>query len=692
MLQQTGAGRLKTLQDGSTTAYEYTADGKLSIVTDATGVTQFFYNAQGLLERRIGPSGLELSYGYDLAGNITAITSLSGTTSYVYNAAGRVSSVTGFAGNTTGFTYDAIGNIVAKVLPNGTRELRSYNASSQLTQVQFVAADGTVLRQFTYVIGSSGRYSAVTELGGRVVLYGYDDTGRLTSETIQVPGQPDHSISYVYDVVGNRVSATDSLLGVTTFTYDDNDQLLSRTQAGVRTDYAYDANGSLISEVSVNRRVAYEWSTERQLLSVDTTENGVNTVVSYTYDFAGNRIATTVGGERVRYLVDYSNRYAQVLDEVSDTGTVIAGYVYAEKLLSQTRGGSSYFYLADGHSGVRVLQSDAEQTVNEYTYDAFGVGLSTVESVRNPYQYRGERLDSSTAQYYLRARIYDQRTGRFLSTDPRPGKLNAPQSQHRYLYANANPVLFSDPSGEAPTIAEVTISLSIAGILAAISQQVVGIIKAGFSRDVIWKGPNIFFSIGVGGVGKFGGKEPIFDAALSPGITFQTTTRNKLTTEAIHLVLTTSVSVELEVEGPETASDVVPSTGSTGGMIGRAFYLIFGWVPNKVLGLIDFSIGDAEIASQTALGGANGTEPFVLNWFYGQFATAVSAPAILAPLFGGQNSFGVSMVLQGFAIGASIPDTGFSSGAGQGFKAGAGINGGISINLTPDDKVNQPAK
>jgi YD repeat-containing protein len=39
-------------------------------------------------------------------------------------------------------------------------------------------------------------------------------------------GGVERTISYGYDAVGNRLTKTDSVGGVTTYTYDDNDRLL----------------------------------------------------------------------------------------------------------------------------------------------------------------------------------------------------------------------------------------------------------------------------------------------------------------------------------------------------------------------------------------------------------------------------------------------------------------------------------
>jgi len=46
------------------------------------------------------------------------------------------------------------------------------------------------------------------------------------------------------------------------------------------------------------------------------------------------------------------------------------------------------------------------------------------------------------------ARQYSSGIGRFLTHDPMMGDMNAPISQHRYLYAGNNPVNGIDPSGE----------------------------------------------------------------------------------------------------------------------------------------------------------------------------------------------------------------------------------------------------
>lgn len=61
--------------------------------------------------------------------------------------------------------------------------------------------------------------------------------------------------------------------------------------------------------------------------------------------------------------------------------------------------------------------------------------------------FTGERYNSSTGLYYLRARWMDPETGRFLSMDPWLGDAKEPATLNAYAYAASNPIDRIDPSG-----------------------------------------------------------------------------------------------------------------------------------------------------------------------------------------------------------------------------------------------------
>ena len=85
----------------------------------------------------------------------------------------------------------------------------------------------------------------------------------------------------------------------------------------------------------------------------------------------------------------------------------------------------------------------------------------------NDYQYAGERFDRTTELYPLRARYMPPRTGTFLSLSlaPYQGNRHAPQSLHKYLYANESPVSNVDPTG-LTSIAEMSDAMARQSILA----------------------------------------------------------------------------------------------------------------------------------------------------------------------------------------------------------------------------------
>ena len=68
-------------------------------------------------------------------------------------------------------------------------------------------------------------------------------------------------------------------------------------------------------------------------------------------------------------------------------------------------------------------------------------------------------MDTETGLYYLRARYMNPATATFTSMDSYAGNIYDPASLHRYLYANANPVKYTDPSGHSP-LASLTTAVS----------------------------------------------------------------------------------------------------------------------------------------------------------------------------------------------------------------------------------------
>ena len=116
-------------------------------------------------------------------------------------------------------------------------------------------------------------------------------------------------------------------------------------------------------------------------------------------------------------------------------------------LISQRRGGVTSFYLFDALGTTTQLADGAGGVSDTYLYDSFGIILQTTGSTTNLFRFTGQSgcyQDVDVSTHYLRARVCDPATGRFLSQDP-IGIVIPVNSL--YEYALNNPTNQIDPSG-----------------------------------------------------------------------------------------------------------------------------------------------------------------------------------------------------------------------------------------------------
>jgi|CXWL01.1.fsa_nt_gi RHS repeat-associated protein len=443
--------------------YTYTDNGQRASMQDASGLTTYTYNNLGRLIEKASPQG-SLSYSYDLAGNLASIQSshVNGVSiDYAYDGLNRLASVTdnNLVPGTTTYNYDGVGNLAGYSYPNGVATSYIYSSLNRLTQMT-LDKSGTPLASYTYTLGATGNRLSVAELGGRTVNYTYDSLYLLTRETVSAdPNAINGQVDYVYDPVGNRLTRTSTLPGITnqTFTYDANDRLNTDT---------YDANGNTIGTSGKT----YTFDFENHL----TNQNGSQ--VQIVYDGDGNRVSETVAGVTTEYLVDTLNPtgYAQVLEEIQN-GSVARRYTYGLDLISQSlKSGANWqtsFYGYDGINSSRSLISSHGTISDNYDYDSFGGVVFVSGATDNRYLFAGEELNSAAKYYYLRARYLNPDKGRFLTQDSYFGNNLEPISQNKYLYASANPVNLIDPSGNVD-ITGTMAALNISSILYALPNNV----------------------------------------------------------------------------------------------------------------------------------------------------------------------------------------------------------------------------
>jgi len=495
VMEYDAAGRplRRNFPDGTIESFTYTPAGLLASATNAAGTVQYTYDANGRLSKVTNADGSSVSYGYDLNGNRTAVTTqLPGgsprLTAYTFDPLDRIETVTDPEGGVTTYAYDEIGNLASVTYPNGVVSTYTYNALNRLTLLTH-RKGATVLASYAYEVNAVGDRTRVLHADLSLVEYDYDARRRLTRESHFNPGGTKVAEwRYTYDAVGNRTTMLNLTGQETRYSYDAADKLLT---AGT-TGFAYDARGNLISRNSPSGNVHYSFNPENELTRVTAPAGSAQ----FAYDATGERIRSSEPGGTARHLVDPNNPtgVSQVLADYDASGNALAEYTYGYELLGQRRNGAAHFHHRDGSRNVRLLSDPAGNASDTYIYNAFGERLSRTGSTANPYQFAGDRYGEVEGLTFLRARYYDPSTGRFISKDPFEGVLRDPVSLHRYLYANANPVAFADPTGEYVTTAELGLAAAINAGLSLIASGIAG-------ESYLEAIPKAFIAAGFGAIG-----------------------------------------------------------------------------------------------------------------------------------------------------------------------------------------------
>jgi len=237
--------------------------------------------------------------------------------------------------------------------------------------------------------GSCGRYDSVENItradeGQRQVSYEYDCLGRLVSETVE-NASGTYVTKYTYDRNSNRVSV-DVNGDVTEYVYNEINQLV---KAG-STEFTYDSEGNLVSKSSGGVLVStYTYDSFGRLTGVTGYAGGSSVDATYSYDDEGNRISSSVNGDKTNYVLDLSSGYSQVLR--SECDREIVNYTRGIDLISRTQGEETLYYLYDACGSVRLLVDEEGDISDTYIFDAFGNLTESTYETNNSYGFQGRR-------------------------------------------------------------------------------------------------------------------------------------------------------------------------------------------------------------------------------------------------------------------------------------------------------------
>ena len=428
-MQYDGMSNAKTLSNGSTDInYKYSSHGVRKIIPSDSSVTEIEYGYNGL-GRLYGKSqGDEsMAYLYTPTGQVERYGDTLGMyIDYYYDNLNRIDSV--YALNSD-YYFDYNDNGTVDIMFSGP--LTTYYAYDNINRVESITTkrNATTINHLTYSYDDNGNIETET-INGVTTTYTYDVLNRLKTANYG----DDNIITYIYDARGNRTEEIHSTGLTKVYHYDKANRLKSVAENGIITDeYEYNSAGAVVS----HNNNSYTYDNWDRLSSA--TINGT----THTYSYDANGLRTSKND--TQYIVDVNGN---VVGELNESNQVTAQNVFIHgKAVSRKIGNKWYFYLKNAHGDVIGMTDNNGYIVNSYSYDAWGNVRQQNETVTNPIKYAGEYYDNELEQYYLRARYYDPKVGRFTSLDIIRGDISNPQVMNRYVYCANNPIMFIDPNG-----------------------------------------------------------------------------------------------------------------------------------------------------------------------------------------------------------------------------------------------------
>jgi RHS repeat-associated protein len=290
-------------------------------------------------------------------------------------------------------------------------------------------AGATIFRQ-EFTRDEAGRIVTKTETIQGVTTayeYAYDPAGRL--HEVKTNGVV--SATYTYDTNGNRLSKitpTATEVG----TYDDQDRLLTYRGA----TYTYTDNGDVKTKTDASGPTAYDYDALGNLRRVDLPDGRV---IEYVIDGQNRRVGKKVNGVLSRAWI--FDDQLSVVAELDGSGNVNSRFDHGMTTIE----GTLYRVVSD-HLGTPriVVEPHTGVVLRRLDVDEFGVTQIDTNPTVIPIGFAGGLVDSDSGLIRFGFRDFDSVSARWTSKDPmrfRSGDLNV------YGYTFGDPINWTDPTG-----------------------------------------------------------------------------------------------------------------------------------------------------------------------------------------------------------------------------------------------------
>jgi RHS repeat-associated protein len=498
--------RRVSLTDGrnQTTLYRYNSVGNLTQIQYPGGGIQYSsYDIEGRLIERIDGNSVHIQYEYnDSEGLLTKIHYPSSPTmdiQYNYDNYGRKTQMTDPTGVTT-YNFGSCNGMIISVTTQYTGltpKTISYNYYPDGSRKSMTIPTATGTGMFVYEYNKSSQMISSKNPFGKITSWLYDSNGRLIRQTL---GNRSWT-SYNYDVIGRktrvihyspkgkvlsdfsdiRYNAKANLTqfqmttpglpifnGVTTYTYDNKDQLLNESSTrlnGYTRDYAFDAAGNLTIFAGSNHS---NYNVNNQLMETGYNYDGNGNPTLYmgnhlTFDFqnhltefrdANNALLMSAGynGKGLRIWKEgYNGREYFLYDgkkliaEFNAAGNVTTIMTWGDDSIGLLAR-NDIWYQYDLHRNLLHRLNAKGNIVSTNLYDAWGNRLVGEEN-DGPYGYNaqfGYYTDRETGLILCTHRYYDPTHGTWITRDP----ISYDGGANLYTYCYNSPVNLMDQNGQ----------------------------------------------------------------------------------------------------------------------------------------------------------------------------------------------------------------------------------------------------
>lgn len=498
-VQYNALDEVTTYRDPSNIAstYAYTGLGRLkSITSPDSGTAFFYYDTAGNLVARVDGNGARSEFTYDALNRLI----------------GEVDGVGSANSLHTTFQYGTgtSSELLTEVLSDSAEIEYTYNTLGRLLSESISTTSGTIRStSYTYV---NGRVATMRYPSGMLLTYQYDQNGRisdLTADETTIAGDIQHApfgavssfislsgqtLTRTYDLNRQVIGATlgpsaSTLAKSSSFIYDPADRLIgAQSEGGISSTYSYDLNGNRLSS-SIGQSISIYQNAvgSNRVDSVSSSSGGLNEL--YQYDSAGNvvvRNAEVFGYDSRNVLVSatgpYSASYSfdglgrrirkslaglavdfvygsdrRILGQYASDGTS-SEEVYLEGIPVSTvridsAGNRTFYVVYSDEQGTPRRVADSQGIVRwEWMGEPFGAtspdeNPSGVGPFTYNLRFSGQFFDAESTLSQNNYRSYDAMLGRYTQYDPS----GLPSGGNPYVYANSNPLSWTDTLGLATT-------------------------------------------------------------------------------------------------------------------------------------------------------------------------------------------------------------------------------------------------